>query len=576
MRDAEGSPLHRLLTRQLEERLGPGQSLPPELAPLFAAISEAYRAADEDRLRLERAVEETRRELLERNRQLRAELSERHRQEREVTEIIEAAPYGIAIRRERRWIYVNPALANFLGYGPGELTGCDPLTLLHPEDRARAAERIKRSEANEEPLRSQEFRFLRRDGEIALLEVAPVRPVQFDGAPARLVVARDVTESKKMRARLLLADRMASIGTLAAGVAHEINNPLSYVVANVEYASQGIREIGRDRPELAAAASELGEALADARQGADRVRQIVRDLKTFSRADEVSNGPVEVRRVLESTINMAWNEIRHRARLVKDYAEIPAVSANEGRLCQVFLNLLINAAQAISEGDIDRNEIRLKTYTDAAGRAAIEVRDTGLGISPEHLSRLFDPFFTTKPVGVGTGLGLSICHGIVTELGGEIEVESRLGAGSCFRVLLPPAPRYAAAPAPDPAAPAARGRLLVIDDEPLVGISVRRLLAQLYEVEVATDAPAALELLLGGAEFDVILCDLMMPEMGGADLYEALERRAPEHLSKIVFLTGGAFTPRAAAFLERVDAPKLEKPFDRDALAAILAARRAA
>jgi signal transduction histidine kinase len=157
------------------------------------------------------------------------------------------------------------------------------------------------------------------------------------------------------------------------------------------------------------ALDEAGEALAEARQGAERVRNIVRDLRVFARGDEEQSGPVALRRVLDSSINIAWNEIRHRARLVKDYGDTPMVEANESRLGQVFLNLLLNAAHAIPEGETERNEIRVSTRTDGRGHAVVEIRDTGGGIPAAIREKIFDPFFTTKSAGEGTGLGLWIC-----------------------------------------------------------------------------------------------------------------------------------------------------------------------
>jgi signal transduction histidine kinase len=229
----------------------------------------------------------------------------------------------------------------------------------------------------------------------------------------------------------MLADRMASVGTLAAGVAHEINNPLAFILANLEFA---IGELGD-----AGASAEVSPALTEARAGPLRVREIVRDLRAFSRAEPGGSEVVDPRSVLQSAIGLAQNEIRHRARLDVDAGEIPLVVASERRLGQVLVNLLINAAQAIPEGRAAENVVCATTGTAPDGRARIEISDTGSGIAPELLGQIFDPFFTTKPVGVGTGLGLSICHGIVAALGGEIQVESAAGKGSTFRVLLPPA-----------------------------------------------------------------------------------------------------------------------------------------
>ncbi len=195
---------------------------------------------------------------------------------------------------------------------------------------------------------------------------------------------RDLTERRRMENQLIFAGRMAAVGTLAAGVAHEINNPLAYIVANIDFvrhqittvASRARRGGARRAATSAHALDETGEALAEARQGAERVRNIVRDLRVFARGDEDQSGPVALRRVLDSSINIAWNEIRHRARLVKDYGDTPMVEANESRLGQVFLNLLLNAAHAIPEGETERNEIRVTTRTDGRGHAVVEVRDT--------------------------------------------------------------------------------------------------------------------------------------------------------------------------------------------------------
>ena len=260
---------------------------------------------------------------------------------------------------------------------------------------------------------------------------------------ARLVPAvrrelREATaraEQRRLQEQLMVAERMASVGTLAAGVAHEINNPLAAVVANLELALRTVERLPRELPDLA----ELRAELRDAHEAAHLVRQIVRDVKVFSRSVDERAGPVDVRQVLDSTVRMAWNEIRHRARLHKHYDSVPPVWTTDARLGQVFLNLLINAAQAIEIGHVDSNQIRLATRTDDRGRAVVEIADTGVGISSENLGRIFAPFFTTKPPGSGTGLGLSISHRIVKELGGELRLASEPGRGTVASVALPAA-----------------------------------------------------------------------------------------------------------------------------------------
>jgi PAS domain S-box-containing protein len=396
-------------------------------------------------------------------------------------------------------------------------------------------------------------------------------------------ISREVTEQKRVQAQLLVADRMFSVGLLAAGVGHEINNPLAAVMANLDLANHYLAELAKGGAP-GQQVRELEEALREARTGAERVRNIVRDLRMFSRGGEEGKQLVDVERVMDSAVRMAWNEIRHRARLIKEYRTVPRVSASESRLAQVFLNLLVNAAQALPEGHATANEIRVSTHM-RGDRVVIEVTDTGPGIPPEAIGRLFTPFYTTKPVGVGTGLGLSICHRIVTGLGGEITVDTEVGRGTTFRVILPLA-AAAEEVAPEPAAPqtaelsagapegsTGAARVLVVDDESMIGRAIHRMLSPHYDVTVVTRARDALDRIHGGARFDVILCDLLMPEMTGMDLHDELVLTAPDQAEAMVFVTGGAFTPRAREFLAEMASRCIEKPFDTVALRAMVAER---
>jgi signal transduction histidine kinase/ActR/RegA family two-component response regulator len=385
--------------------------------------------------------------------------------------------------------------------------------------------------------------------------------------------------------QLIVADRRVSIGRLAAGVAHEINNPLAYVIGNLRFIAD---EFGQLRTALRAqppaeapdalldeSLGEVSVALDETRQGADRVKHIVQSLKTLSRGDDDRREAVDIHRCLDSAVSMAANEIRHRARLTLDFRTVPAVDANEVRLGQVFLNLLMNAAHAVEVGRVEENEIRVTAKTDTSGRVVVEISDTGCGITPEVLGRLFEPFFTTKPIGVGTGLGLSVSRGIVSALGGSISVESEPGRGSVFRVVLPPA--SGAAKAANPAAsevPAARrARVLVVDDEPMVGVALKRNLGRDHEVLLATSGAQALEHIAGGEPFDLILCDLMMPGMTGMELSDTLDQRHPAAARALMFMTGGAFTAAAKAFSEANAARQLDKPIDFDRVRAVLRER---
>jgi CheY-like chemotaxis protein len=261
---------------------------------------------------------------------------------------------------------------------------------------------------------------------------------------------------------------------------------------------------------------------------------------------------------------MAWNEIRHRARLVKDYGPLPHVEGSEARLGQVFLNLLVNAAQAIPEGDAEKDEIRVVTRRGPRGEAIVEIRDTGSGMPKAIADRAFDAFFTTKLPDEGTGLGLSICHRIVTTAGGTIGLESEPGKGTQVRIVLPPAesagPRRATSRRM--VAPVRRGRVLIVDDEQAIGTALGRILSSEHEVVVTASADRALARVQHGERFDVVLCDLLMPGLTGMDLHGAIARVDPAQADRIVFMTGGAFTPFARDFLDSVPNFRLEKPFD--------------
>jgi PAS domain S-box-containing protein len=505
--------------------------------------------------------------------------------------LIENAPDALAVYPPdgRRLVYANPAFASMLGYeAPQMLLGNAVDAYVHPDDRPILDRRWMKLVEARGMLPAQEYRMLRQDGQIIQAEFVSMI-IDYDGRPHVIAFGRDLTEQRQMQARLLLADRMVSVGTLAAGVAHEINNPLAYAMTNLEAVAlrrlpglvARLRDLGGDAAVVGDELSRSAAMIDVAREGCGRMRDIVRDLLTFTRgADEDRRTPVDVRRVLDASINVAWNEIRHRARLVKDYQDVPLVVANEARLGQVFLNLLVNAAQALQVGDAAENVIRVIARVDESGTVTVEVRDTGAGISPEHLARIFDPFFTTKPVGVGTGLGLWICQGIVSSLGGRISAESAPGGGASFRVVLPAASEALQEAADEQRAQPAgvharRLRVLVIDDEIAIGRTLAIGLADEFEVVTATSGREALELLAAEDRFDAVICDLMMPEVSGMDVYERVADRSPRLASRFVFVTGGAFTERARAFVERVGAPVLEKPFELTALSPVLRERAA-
>jgi PAS domain S-box-containing protein len=476
-----------------------------------------------------------------------------------------------------RLVDVNDRFCQLLGYTREEalrLTVADlrdPATL--PDLPSRKEEQLEAGD------RVFETRFRRKDGSVLPVEVS-VRVVELEGAIHFQAIVRDITERRRMELQLQLADRMASVATLSAGIAHEVNNPLAFVLANLAYALARLDQPLEDP-------AEFRKALEEARGGAVRVGQIVRDLRTFSRAGEAERSEVDVRQALQTAITLAQTELRQRAQLSLELGPVPPVVGNAHRLGQVFLNLLVNAAQAIPPGAPERHLVQATTAVAPDGRVKIEITDTGVGIPATVLPRIFDPFFTTRAIGQGLGLGLAIVHGIVTDLGGEVVVRSEPGGGSIFTVLLPPAqpgaaaPRQAppsiTAPAPGPAAaggaeaaPTAGTSILVIDDEPLVGRAITRMLVPPHQVTWVGSAAEALAL-LGSTPFDTILCDLMMPDMTGMALHDQLRAQAPALASRMVFLTGGAFTPEASEFLDRVPNVRLEKPFTPAELRAAVA-----
>ncbi len=345
--------------------------------------------------------------------------------------VLERLPDAVLIHRGGEVLWVNQATATMLGHArPADLVGSQIASIVQESSRAVLVERMQTPVGDRSVPAATEARVVRKDGSILTVEVAPAELITFGGEPARLVIARDITERLRMQQRLMTADRLASMGLLAAGVAHEINNPLAYVLNNIEIAS---REIGRDPSSSSNARAALGTAL----QGVFRIRTIVHDLVTLSRTDPANIEAVDVAATLESTLALAQRELAGRVRIIRAYAPCPLAHANAARLGQVFLNLIVNAVDAMRE-ESSANVLRLTTGSDARGRTIVEVTDNGVGIAHELLSRIFDPFYTTKLAGKGTGLGLAISHEIVSELGGELSVESVLGEGTTFRVALLP------------------------------------------------------------------------------------------------------------------------------------------
>ncbi|WP_428268182.1 response regulator [Haliangium sp.] len=372
----------------------------------------------------------------------------------------------------------------------------------------------------------------------------------------------------RREAHLLVADRLAAVGTLAAGAAHEINNPLGYILGNIEYVLEELRSVGHvfEHGRL----SEIECALAAALDGAQRIAHIVHDLRSFGGAGgRRAGGTSDVREELERALRLAANEIRHRARLVTELEEVPPVVADPEILAQIFLNLMVNAAQALPIGQAEAHEIRVRCARLGRRSVVVEIHDTGPGIPLEVRERIFDPFFTTKAPNLGPGLGLFVTHNLVQEIGGTIQVSDNTpGPGSRFQVTLP-------AVVPDDEADEdqgrrvipfadARRRVLIVDDDPLVGHSLTRMLS-MYDVTFVSDGREGVERCVD-ARFDVVLCDLMMPELDGMGFYEALAALVPGMEERVLFMSGGVFDPEIVGFLESIPNLHIEKPIRREPL----------
>jgi signal transduction histidine kinase len=387
----------------------------------------------------------------------------------------------------------------------------------------------------------------------------------LDGAESILVV-RDDTRRREVERRLALAEHMSSLGVLSAGVTHEINNPLTYVALSIDALDDEVREIPSDHGER------LRDLVSALREGTERIRSTVSRMKGLTRPGTGTRTRVTPRPIVESALAIVAHETSRRARVVVELHETGDVLADATELGQVFINLLVNAAQALDRApslEARVHIIRVRFFEED-GMVVFECEDTGEGIAPDLRTRIFDPFFTTKERRQGTGLGLSIVHRIVRDLAGVIEVRSSQGRGSLFRVTLPVAPPDAAVAPPIAAMapvtePSLRARVFVIDDEPMIARLVVRALGA-HDVSPFTQARDALAALRGGDTPDLLLCDIEMPGLSGMELYEQVVSDRPELGERFVFLTGGAFTERALAFVSRPGIRVVQKPTDRATL----------
>ena len=493
-----------------------------------------------------------------------------------LAQVIERTPDAVVISRRGLILEANPAAARILGVaGPQQLVGLSLAQFVVSEDAALMRERMAAVARGENPGPPRIYRATRPDGEMVWVEIASFAS-EYDGQPAIIAFGRDVTERERLQEQLARTERLAALGTFVAGVAHEINNPLAALSLNAELVGRAVA-----RATMSEQDREIGvAALAELRNSVERMTVIVRDLTGFSRTSTAQFGPVNLAEVVERAARLAQHATRQRAKVRLEITPVPPVFGHSGKLEQVLLNLLVNAAQSFpaDRGEAD-NEIVVRTFLVNPLRVALEVRDNGAGIPAAVVGRVFDPFFTTKPAGEGTGLGLFISHNAVRQMEGEIIVDSRPGE-TRMRVVLHVARENTPAQGAALGAAAqasARGRVLIIDDEPAMCRSLKTLLRDRHDVSTAAGGEEALAAMRNEPPFDVLLCDLMMPGLTGMQLSEAIGKEAPQVQAKMIFMTGGAFTDGARAFLGGCSNLRLQKPFTAKelevAIQQVLAAR---
>jgi PAS domain S-box-containing protein len=476
----------------------------------------------------------------------------RHRRDREIAlanahrefrAVLASLPDAVAVVRSQRLYFVNAAFLAIVGETEEAVIGRAVIDFVHPDDRA-AFEAAPRGRVT--PIRAL------RQGAIRLVDVSSAGSISFEGEPATIFIGRDRTDLRLAEEQLARAEKLSALGSLAAGVAHELNNPLAYVILNLEVLS----------------AENTSPILREALDGALRMKRIADELRVFSRGDGPSErAATDVEQAVTSALNLTQNLIRHRARLSRSHEPGLLAAIGEGPLVQALVNLLTNAAEAIPVDTGSEHAISVSSRA-AGDRIEIDVSDTGSGIEQEHIERLFDPFFTTKPVGQGTGLGLAITRRIVEQHGGSVRVRTRLGKGTTFTLALRgAAPRPESRPAPS--MPAGDGlRVLIVDDDAAVARALRRILSG-HRVEHIGEGRAACDRLLTEQEVDVVLCDLMMPGVSGLALHREVIERRPELEGRFLFMTGGTFTGPEIDFVSRHPELVLQKPFE----AAVIRAR---
>ncbi len=483
--------------------------------------------------------------------------------------MIESSPQVVALLdRDGRVTHIGGALERQLGRPVGDCQGKSLVDCLGSRDADGFARLLGACLSGQAPEGSESAQLLGQhgSGDRRTFEVRLVNRLADPALGAVVCFAEDVTERGRGRSAPT-PDRITAVGLLVEGVVHEINNPLAAAVTSLEMASNRVAgAAGRGGSPGPFQTAELAEDLRSAREATERVRQLVRDLGAFSAREADRLRALDVEVLLDGCVRLAGHEIRHRARLERDYRQVPQVLANAPSLGQILFNFLLGMARSLSPDRTCDNLIRLSTRHDGAGRVLVEIAGSGPDLPDPPDLRLFTGFAGSGPE--AGPAGLRVGRGLLQHLGGQLDVETLPGR-LIVQLRLPAAPKVVAEPkAPDEAR--RRGRVLVVDDEPTINSAIARTLAPAHEVVTTTRAAEALAWLRAGERYDVIFCDLMMPQMTGMDLHQVLQVELPEQAGRMIFLTGGAFTVAARRFLEQSTSPRLEKPFDTRVLRAIV------
>ncbi|GEM_PF-2361201 len=481
--------------------------------------------------------------------------------------VLKHSPDGALIYNEKEILSTNPAMLAFLGYSrEAEIVGA---SLLQITDAYASffEPKIALLRGDEESI----ITFLRKDGGTKEGEVSALK-VQYEKKIVNCILVRDITSRRILEEKL----QAIAVGTMASGIAHEINNPMAYIHSNVEFVKSelamfktAVQNRKMEDGEIVGIINELDAALSDTLSGSKRVRTIVKDLKSLSHSSEnESVQPIDVLPIIESSIAIVQHKLGDETTLTTRFHRTPPALFSEGRLGQVILNLLINAAHAISASSRTDNEIRVSTQSTDE-EVCIRIEDSGTGIPENIRAKIFDPFFTTKPAGEGTGLGLSICYNIMKRLGGDLSFETKIGVGTTFIIHLPRAPE-ASIEASDLSV--ANHHILVIDDDEKIGVMMQRLLQPTYRITYVNSALEGLSTLEEISDIDLIICDAMMPECSGYDLLDKLKMNHLEMMRHFILMTGGRLeAKRFGPYEDTFGTPVLFKPFDLDLLRSTIA-----